>query len=81
MKTHHAAQLTVRLPQDLAEGLDLLAAHETARTGLPVTPSALVRRALARELAAAAPVELHAGALQPSGDELPPGPAGLNFTA
>lgn len=51
--------LTVRLPADLAEGLAALAQAEQIRSGLPVTPSALVRRALLRELRAA-------------GDEQPP---------
>lgn len=46
----NSTHLTVRVPHELALELAARVLAESERTGLPVTPSALVRRALLREL-------------------------------
>ena len=51
---------TVRMPAEMVEALDSLAAAEALRIGLPVDRSALVRRALAQTLQRSAPADLPA---------------------
>lgn len=48
--------LSIRAPKSLVDRLDQLARDEAARTGLTVKRSAIVRRALEREVADVLPV-------------------------
>lgn len=56
------AYVSLRIPAELAADLDRLAEAEAKRTGLNVTRSELIRRAIIDDLAKRAPEEKKGGA-------------------